>query len=891
MTGTLQTKNVVKLEQHMAERDERQAVKEGWKLLSLVSARKNANLKRMGGGDSKTGKLAELVSQTWSISHDLHDNEDSVEALANEYAARAREIKTQGSNKPQQTQVSSIYEQPVVPSRSPASSPLPAVGRIITEPPKQGSGPATPVTNRGLADESTIHQVRGGGLPASNVDRESTDSSGAVTARGKLESNPDDSNDGALDTVGARPASAGRGGNAVHLLARMEETKAHAAAQGKGKNTGGILDAYGDKALLPSKIKKTPQRSRAAHELQKSALNSPWNRFFSPQPSNGESGEHDQKPKFYHQLVRFLEEEIELRGCPHEGPHEGTLQVYRECFRMFIEELRTYRPFLARVLKEYDTVLENLSEQVSYLQPLHTRLATLQQETEVRLAEAKARHRETLDEVRRVFESNKSEVRKKQREEANLLDEYDRLQAKLLKAQELLDDRLKSNALLLEGLKNAEEEEGGRQAKERENRQQSDRARDRFEQLEADCFAALQEYRQYQEEIGSMVKKSELDKLEKQGQKMQKKLFWYKNLLQTMQSEVVELAEEHEKQTTEYENLVLEVERCKMRTPRPNWASASDYLPREDVAYLNAPEKPSSVSMVEKLYAEMDRINVDITNVKKLLPKEFTEPETYGRHGQFFRGLGTGSHIPAYLRVTGKVRNRKISKRDCENMIKDVWVQKAVWDRKHGRSNLGDFLFQYLQKRFGIQSMIAEWGYNLTDALDLYQWDGDCKLFLDILTGELDEDVYTDQMEMLEKLEQAFAHADIRSKRGKKGVATGTIKRAQVMQIVRKFFPAKSEKNLYAIRGGLEEDVGDVKYVDYVKLMAEDRDGNQGDFVETIREQHLEEREQYCEEIAVCLAPASLSLSLSLSLSVSLPRGSHVPSLFLFFPPECHQVD
>ena len=41
---------------------------------------------------------------------------------------------------------------------------------------------------------------------------------------------------------------------------------------------------------------------------------------------------------------------------------------------------------------------------------------------------------------------------------------------------------------------------------------------------------------------------------------------------------------------------------------------------------------------------------------------------------------GTGPEIPTYLRVDGSVRNRRLGKRDCSLLIRDIWREKAAND-------------------------------------------------------------------------------------------------------------------------------------------------------------------------------------------------------------------
>ena len=50
---------------------------------------------------------------------------------------------------------------------------------------------------------------------------------------------------------------------------------------------------------------------------------------------------------------------------------------------------------------------------------------------------------------------------------------------------------------------------------------------------------------------------------------------------------------------------------------------------------------------------------------------------------------------------------------------------------------MGDFLYTYLQRRFGLDQMIVEWGYNLHDACQRYAHDENIGLFSGVLTEEV----------------------------------------------------------------------------------------------------------------------------------------------------------
>ena len=47
------------------------------------------------------------------------------------------------------------------------------------------------------------------------------------------------------------------------------------------------------------------------------------------------------------------------------------------------------------------------------------------------------------------------------------------------------------------------------------------------------------------------------------------------------------------------------------------------------------------------------------------------------------------------------------------------------------------FFFYYLQQRFGLPNVMAEYAYSLMDSLERFSYDPDCDLFLKVLEGAL----------------------------------------------------------------------------------------------------------------------------------------------------------
>jgi len=54
-----------------------------------------------------------------------------------------------------------------------------------------------------------------------------------------------------------------------------------------------------------------------------------------------------------------------------------------------------------------------------------------------------------------------------------------------------------------------------------------------------------------------------------------------------------------------------------------------------------------------------------------------------------FESRGTAAEVPKYLRYAGTtIRNRKLSKRETELLIKDILAEKLKYDRLHSRDTV-----------------------------------------------------------------------------------------------------------------------------------------------------------------------------------------------------------
>ena len=71
-------------------------------------------------------------------------------------------------------------------------------------------------------------------------------------------------------------------------------------------------------------------------------------------------------------------------------------------------------------------------------------------------------------------------------------------------------------------------------------------------------------------------------------------------------------------------------------------------------------------------------------------------------------------------------------------------------------TQLTDYVFDYLTKRFDSRELAMEIGYNFQDACHRYRNNYQINLFWQILTGQMEENVYHDEMKEFARILQYF---------------------------------------------------------------------------------------------------------------------------------------
>jgi len=184
-------------------------------------------------------------------------------------------------------------------------------------------------------------------------------------------------------------------------------------------------------------------------------------------------------------------------------------------------------------------------------------------------------------------------------------------------------------------------------------------------------------------------------------------------------------------------------------------------------------------------------------------------------------------------------------------VIKEFWRLKIKHDARgvekgRPREDMQEYFYNFLKSKFGIQAKIIEFAYNFVDALAKFQYDADCELFNKVLSGQLCEDAYHEQVALMDGLQTSILKAD-KSNNG--GRVSGSIGRVEFLKLILKRFPFKTDDDHAALKAALAGDTGMELNINYKPLFGETKDGDQSKFVETLRDQQLYEVLQVYTEI------------------------------------------
>eukprot|EP00755_Sulcionema_specki_P030910 Sspe_Gene.95471::Locus_67749_Transcript_1_1_Confidence_1.000_Length_2428::g.95471::m.95471 len=469
------------------------------------------------------------------------------------------------------------------------------------------------------------------------------------------------------------------------------------------------------------------------------------------------------------------------------------LAVFRECARMLTAGFRTYRPLLLWITDEYQHT-------IGYLEGLIERLGRVIEDRDDMIERLEA----TLEEKEKIMIVEREQAK---RDIAALTRKAEKLGSELSR----WDTSQSSSMAKIRQLQNMVDE--------------LDEAKENLQKQVSLLHKQLHEERTSDVERNLRVKaQSEVERLTKQLHEVRRLHEVVLRENRGLKDTVDELHKKIPKDGNRKDEAL---------TPRPRW----HFPPISKALQYHQNSTAASVEVAAEQIMEMQDL---LSKLQLGAPGGGTGINIQNR--KWLIGLGTGEDVtPFFLRFKGRLPNLRLPKREAEGAIHAFFREKA---KSPDRAAMPPdrFFPIFLTERYG-RERCTEMAYNIWFALQRFRSDPDCGLFIRILLGEVDESVWSQQLRLIFQIKDALILAD----------EGGTRKASHedIMAAVTSIFPNKTDEALDQISQALIDDMpmDDEGLVPYMKLFDEDTDCNQSHFVETIRSQHIMEREQFLLEI------------------------------------------
>uniref|UniRef100_A0A8C3L2X1 Translin-associated factor X-interacting protein 1 N-terminal domain-containing protein n=1 Tax=Chrysolophus pictus TaxID=9089 RepID=A0A8C3L2X1_CHRPC len=527
-------------------------------------------------------------------------------------------------------------------------------------------------------------------------------------------------------------------------------------------------------------------------------------------PSNEQALLTIPKPRHLEQLESYLRKELQTLDLTKGSSQELKLQPYREIFEFFIDNFRTYKPLLSAIKNEYEATLAHQKETIRALEPLKAMVTTVSEEC--------------TQQILALQEKEKVEINTLKQEKHHLLKFIDNMKEeksslqtqvnKLSVAEEYTRylQEYGARKLLLAKLNEMHNE----QLNVKQHQVQGDKGEDvvkltlALKMARQDLTKAQVKLNAMTAEYGDVVPRRDFESLEKKYSDLLQEMKTLRKDFEQLHEEYGTLLEIHRETAEERDSFYTQLQEAeRSHTPRPNWAKCSEVIPGGVERWGRLAEGKSSNQLVDVLLEEIG------TGVLKEM--------------NVFRGWGKGDKVPVYLRYEGDIKNKKPTKKDVVNILKDIWKEKIALDQQ--RSSLPEFFLSYLQKKYGDASAV-EWSYSLYEYMRLCPSNHIMSSFYEILIGKVSNPCCTSAQTLLV----------VQTRR------QGSVLRGSFTSL--KAFPLKRRDAIQelvdASRFNLDSDED---LIDYTSLFKEDEEGNPEPFVAKLRSQYVSEKQEYLQEL------------------------------------------
>uniref|UniRef100_A0A8C9Q2W6 Translin associated factor X interacting protein 1 n=1 Tax=Spermophilus dauricus TaxID=99837 RepID=A0A8C9Q2W6_SPEDA len=445
------------------------------------------------------------------------------------------------------------------------------------------------------------------------------------------------------------------------------------------------------------------------------------------------------KPRYLEQLENYLRKELLLLDLGKDSTQELRLQPYREIFEFFIEDFKTYKPLLSSIKNAYEVMLAHQREKIRALEPLKAKLVTLNEDCNERIMAMRAEERYEISMLKKEKMNLLKLIDKKNEEKISLQTEVSKLRKNL--AEEYLHYLSERDArkILIGDLNELRYQREDMSLAQSPGVWGEDPVKLTLalKMTRQDLTHTQMELNTMKANFGDVVPRRDFEMQEKINKDLQEQL-------DSLRADYEEVCKEHDsllqmhmstlKERDQFFSELQEIQRTS--TPRPNWTKCEDVVAGGQERWHMLAADKNSDQLVDVLLEEIG--------------------EGLLREKDSFPGLGYGETIPTFLRFDGPVENKKPSKKEVVNILKDAWKERLAQEQKE---KFPDFFFNFLEHRFGPSDAIA-WAYTIFENIKLFHTNEVMSQFYAVLMGKRTESVYINQKETVAQLQKEMTNAD-----------------------------------------------------------------------------------------------------------------------------------
>ncbi|XP_016784368.1 translin-associated factor X-interacting protein 1 isoform X10 [Pan troglodytes] len=536
---------------------------------------------------------------------------------------------------------------------------------------------------------------------------------------------------------------------------------------------------------------------------------------------------------------------------------------YREIFEFFIEDFKTYKPLLSSIKNAYEGMLAHQREKIRALEPLKAKLVTVNEDCNERILAMRAEEKYEISLLKKEKMNLLKLIDKKNEEKISLQSEVTKLRKNL--AEEYLHYLSERDArkILIADLNELRYQREDMSLAQSPGIWGEDPVKLTLAltMTRQDLTRTQMELNTMKANFGDVVPRRDFEMQEKTNKHLQEQL-------DTLRASYEEVRKEHEilmqlhmstlKERDQFFSELQEIQRTS--TPRPDWTKCKGEGSRQGPrSCLHVGPDSSSLSPHADVVAggpDRWQMLAEGKNSDQLVDVLLEEIGSgLLREKDFFPGLGYGEAIPAFLRFDGLVENKKPSKKDVVNLLKDAWKERLAEEQKE---TFPDFFFNFLEHRFGPSDAMA-WAYTIFENIKIFHSNEVMSQFYAVLMGKRSENVYVTQKEIVAQLLKEMTNADSQNE--------GLLTMEQFNTVLKSTFPLKTEEQIQELMeaGGWHLSSSNADLLNYRSLFMEDEEGQSEPFVQKLWEQYMDEKDEYLRQL-------KQELGIELHEEVTLPK-------------------